>query len=188
MKITCSLAVLTLVALTPSNGFAQSGAMGSFQGLFTAHVGAVTGGEISEARLTPGVSVSVQEQDGWGAELDFGRTSEALAGVQVLDLSTYMVNALWLRPGGYLRPFGLAGGGVMQINGCDFPCDRPANTYDFGVNVGGGLLAVINDTIGVRGDVRYFLASADHPDLRRPDNFGFWRISLGATFMWAVAP
>ena len=156
MKNTCGLAALALVALTASDGFAQSRAMGSFQGLFTAHVGAVAGGEVSEARLTPGVSVSVQEQDGWGAELDFGRTSDALAGVQVLDLTTYMVNALWLKPDGYLRPFGLAGAGIMQVNGCDSPCDRPANTYDFGVAVGGGLLAVLNDTIGVRGDVRYF--------------------------------
>ena len=188
MKITSGLAALALVALTASDGFAQSRAMGSFQGLFTVHVGAVAGGEVSEARLTPGFSVSVQEPDGWGAELDFGRTSDALAGVQVLDLSTYMVNALWLRPGGYLRPFGLAGAGIMQINGCDSPCNSPANTYDFGVNFGGGLFAVLNDTVGLRGDARYFFTSADHPDLRRPDNFGFWRISVGATFMWAISP
>ena len=188
MKITCGLAALALVALTASDGFAQSRAMGSFHGLFTAHVGAAVGGEVSKPRLTPGASVSVQEQDGWGAELDFGHTSDALAGVQILDLTTYMVSALWMKPDGYLRPFGLAGAGIMQIDGCDSPCNRPAQTYDFGLTFGGGLLAALNDTVGVRGDVRYFFATADHPDLRRPDNFGFWRISVGATFMWAIAP
>jgi opacity protein-like surface antigen len=188
MKIHCGLAALAFVALTASDGVAQSRAMGSFRGLFTAHVGAAAGGEVSDPRGTLGLSVSVQEQDGWGAELDFGRTSDAVSGVQILDLTTYMVNAAWIRPEGFIRPFGIAGAGILQINGCDTPCNRPANTYDLGLTFGGGVLAVLNDTVGVRGDARYFFASADHPDLRRPDNFGFWRISVGATLMWAIAP
>ena len=182
------LAALALVVLTASNGFAQSRSMGSFRGLFIPHVGAAIGGEVSEAKGTLGVSVAVQEQDGWGAELDLGHTADALSGVQILDLTTYMVNASWVRPVGVIRPFGIAGGGIMQISGCDSPCNRPATTYDFGLNFGGGVFALLNDTFGVRGDVRYFFASADHPDLRRPDNFGFWRISLGATLMWAIVP
>ncbi len=186
IKINRGLAALALIALTASDGVAQR--MGSLRGLFTAHVGTATGGEVSDARITPGLSVSVQESDGWGAELDFGRASDARSGVQILDLTTYMVNSLWVKPSGTFRPFGLAGAGVVQINGCDSPCDRAATTYDFGLNAGGGVLAVFNDTFGVRGDVRYFFASADHPDLRRPDNFGFWRISIGATFIWDVVP
>jgi len=188
MKIHCGLAALALVALTASDGFAQSRAMGSFRGLFTAHIGAATGDDVSEPRLTAGASVSVQEQTGWGAELDFGRTSDASSGAQVLDLTTYMANAAWVRPAGSIRPFGIAGAGIMQINGCDTPCTRAATTYDFGLTVGGGVLALLNDAVGVRGDARYFFASADHPDLRRPDNFGFWRISIGATLMWAIIP
>ena len=187
MKITCGLAAFAFIALTASDGFAQSRAMGSFRGLFTAHIGAATGDEVSEASLTPGASISVQEGDGWGAELDFGHTSDALSGAQVLDLTTYMVNAAWVKPEGNIRPFAVAGAGVLQINGCD-ACNRPATTYDFGLNVGGGVLALVNDIIAVRGDVRYFFASADHPDLGRPDSFGFWRISVGMTFMWAIIP
>lgn len=188
MKITCGLAALTFVALTASAGFAQSRSMGSFSGLFTPHVGLATGGEVSEVRGTLGASVSVQEQDGWGAELDFGHTSDAVSGLQILDLTTYMVNASWIRPEGFIRPFGIAGAGILQIDGCDAPCNRPATTYDLGLNFGGGVIAVLNDVVGVRGDARYFFASADHPDLRRPDNFGFWRISMGVTFMWAIVP
>jgi opacity protein-like surface antigen len=188
MNINCGLAAIALIVLTASDGFAQSRSMGSFRGLFTGHVGAATGDELSEASFTFGLSVAVQEQDGWGAELDFGHTADSLSGSQVLDLTTYMVNASWVRPDGYIRPFGIAGAGIMQINGCDASCIGRVTTYDFGLNVGGGVLAVVNDTVGVRGDVRYFFASADHPDLQRPDNFGFWRISIGATLMWAIVP
>lgn len=187
MKINRGFAALALIALTASEGFAQSRSMGSFRGLFTAHLGAATGGDVSEARITLGASVAVHEQDGWGAELDFGRTSDARSGVQILDLTTYMVNASWVKPDGNIRPFGVAGAGIVQINGCD-TCNRAATTYDFGLNVGGGVFAVLSDTIGVRGDARYFFASADHPDLGRPNNFGFWRISIGATLMWAIVP
>ena len=188
MKITSGLAALAFIALTASDGFAQSRTMGSFRGLFTAHLGTATGGELSEASLTPGVSVSVQEGDGWGAELDFGHTFDVASGVQVLDLTTYMVNAAWVKPEGRIRPLAIAGAGVLQINGCNAPCNIAATTYDFGLTVGGGVLAAVNDIIGVRGDVRYFFASADHPDLGRPDSFSFWRISVGMTFMWAIIP
>jgi hypothetical protein len=188
MKINCGLAALALIALTATDGFAQNLRMGSLLGLFTAQIGTATGGELSDARMTPGFAVSVQEHDGWGAELDFGRASDARSNLQILDLTTYMFNASWVKPGGSLRPFGSAGAGVMQVNGCDSPCNRAATTYDLGFNFGGGVLAVFNDIVGVRGDVRYFVASADHPDLRRPDTFGFWRISIGATLMWAVVP
>ena len=188
MKIHSGLAALALIALTASNGFAQNPRMGSLLGLFTAHIGVATGGEVSDARMTPGFSVSAQEHDGWGAEFDFGRASDARSGVQILDLTTYMLNASWVKPYGSLRPFGSAGAGVVQVNGCDSPCQRAATTYDLGFNLGGGMFAVFNDTFGVRGDVRYFFASADHPDLRRPDNFGFWRISIGATLTWAIVP
>ncbi len=186
MTINYALAALALVALSASDGFAQSRNMGLFRGLFTAHIGTATGDEVSGARMTPGLSVSVQEYDGWGAEFDFGRASDSRSGVQILDLTTYMLNASWVRPDGSLRPFGVAGAGLMQINGCDSPCTRAATTYDLGLNFGGGVFAILNDTVGVRGDVRYFFASADHPDLRRPDNFGFWRISIGATLMWTI--
>ena len=73
-------------------------------------------------------------------------------------------------------------------NGCTSPCNRAANTYDLGWTAGGGVLARLNDYVGVRGDVRYFFSPADHFDLGRPDNVNFWRVSMGVTLMWAVVP
>ena len=183
-SVFCVIAVLLIAA----DGQAQSRAMGSFQGLFTPHIGVTEGGDVTDPRLTWGASVAVHEQDGWGAELDFGRASDTEAGSLELDLTTYMVNASWVRPAGSIRPFGLGGIGVMQVTGCTTPCTRASTTYDLGLTAGGGVLAVINDWVGVRGDVRFFFASADHFDLGRPDNLNFWRVSMGVTLMWSILP
>ena len=187
MKVTHWIAAMALLAAGASGAEAQSRSMGSFEGFFTPFLGLATGAEVTEPRLTFGASVSVHEQNGWGAELDFGHAGDTAAGALVLDVTTYMVNATWMRPEGLLRPFVLAGGGVMQLNGCGF-CNRPSRTYDFGVTTGGGVQARFNDTIGARADARYFFSSADHADLLRPDNFGFWRVSVGVTLMWVIVP
>jgi opacity protein-like surface antigen len=178
---------VAIALLIAAQAQAQSRAMGSFQGLFTPHLGAAVGGDVVDGRITWGASVAVHEQDGWGAELDFGRATDATVESQLLDLNTYMVNASWMRPRGYIRPFGIGGVGVMHVSGCTAPCPR-TSTYDFGWTAGGGVLTRISDWVAVRGDVRYFFASADHFDLGRPDNLDFWRISMGITLMWAIVP
>ena len=187
MKLIRSIATVAFLLAGVSTAHAQS-SMGSFGGFFTPFLGVAAGGELTQANMLFGASVSVQEQDGWGAELDFAHAGDTEVGRQELDVTTYMVNASWISPRGFIRPFGVAGGGVMQINGCDAPCNRASRTYDFGLTAGGGVLAVLNDSVGVRGDVRYFFAGADHVDLGRPDNFSFWRVSIGVTLMWAILP
>ena len=182
------LLVLALLAFNAIEARAQRG-VGSFTGFLTGHVGAVTAGDIDSSRATLGASVAVHEETGWGAEIDFGHTADALSqGRQILDVTSWMVNAAWARPAGLIRPFGTGGIGVLQVNGCDSPCNIPARTFDLGLNVGGGTYVALSDMAALRGDVRYFWSSANHPDLRRPDNFNYWRISFGVTFMWALTP
>jgi hypothetical protein len=178
---------LAAVAISAVDARAQM-SMGSFQGYLTGHVGAITGPDLSEPRLAGGASVAVQEGNGWGAELDFGHTTGAVSGRQILDVSSYLVNGSWVRPTGVFRPFAVAGAGVLRVNGCDAPCTRTALTYDFALSAGGGAYLAVTDMFGFRADARYFFTSADHSDLRRPENFSFWRVSIGATFMWAMAP
>ncbi|HWI17469.1 MAG TPA: outer membrane beta-barrel protein [Vicinamibacterales bacterium] len=178
---------LALVALSAVDARAQL-PLGSFKGYLTGHVGAINGSDLSDPKLAVGGSISMQEETGWGAEFDFGHTSDAVAGRQVLDVTSYLLNAKWVKPTGIIRPFAIAGGGVLQVNGCDAPCNRAARTYDFGLSAGGGAYVAVNDMIGFRADARYFFSSADHPDLGRPDNFQFWRVSFGATFMWTAGP
>lgn len=183
---TMIVSVAVLLAVSAIDARAQS--LGTFKGYLTAHIGAISGQDLSDKRLNGGASVSVQDASGWGAELDFGHASDAIAGPQILDITTYLVNASWVRSKGIVRPFGIGGAGIMQINGCDAPCNRAARTYDLGLSAGGGAFVVLHDMAAVRADARYFFSSADHPDLRRPDNFGFWRLTIGATFMWDILP
>ena len=176
-----------LVAAGATRAEAQM-TMRSFQGFFTGQAGVGLGGDASNPVFTPGASVSVQEANGWGAELDFGYSADLEAGRSVIDVATYMFNGNWVQPRGRLRPFAAAGLGLVQADGCESPCTRPAQTYDLGFSLGGGALFLANDLLGFRGDVRYFRTLADHPDLNRPDNLGFWRLSLGVTLAWTILP
>jgi hypothetical protein len=177
---------LAAVVLSASEARAQL-PLGSFKGYLTGHVGAINGPDLSDRRLAGGLSVAMQEESGWGAEFDFGLATDAVAGRQVLDVASYMFNAKWVQPGGLIRPFATVGAGVLQVDGCDL-CNRSARTFDFGLSAGAGVYVAPHDLFGLRADARYFFSSADHPDLRRPDNFQFWRLSIGATFMWTSGP
>jgi len=181
------LGVCVLMGTGASEARAQM-TMGTFKGYFTGHIGAVTGGDVTSARTAAGVSVAVHEASGWGAEADFGRSTDVSTSGPVLDLTTYIVNAAWVKPTGIVRPFGSAGAGILQIDGCGVRCGVSSRTYDLGISAGGGAFVAVSDFVGLRADVRYFFSAADHPELTRPDNLAFWRISIGATFLWAIVP
>ncbi len=185
--IVFAVCVCALVTAGATRAEAQL-SMGAFRGYLTGQVGLGAGGDLSNPVLTPGVAVSVQEANGWGAEFDFGYAADAEAGRQVLDVATYMFNGNWMQPRGRLRPFASAGAGLIQADGCDAPCSRPAKTFDLGLNAGGGAIYAANDIVGLRADVRYFRTLADHPDLGRADQLGFWRIAVGVTFQWVIVP
>jgi hypothetical protein len=186
-SVVVMLAVCAIVAAGASEARAQM-TMGTFKGYLTGHVGMATGGDITDDRMAAGASVAVHETTGWGAEIDFGRSTDLSAGPQLLDLTTYTANALWVRPSGMVRPFGGAGAGVLQVDGCMAPCGFVSRTFDLGVSLGGGAFVTLNDVAAIRADARYFFTPADHPELGRADNLKFWRLSIGATFMWAIVP
>lgn len=181
------LGMCVLIAASASDARAQM-TMGSFKGYLTGHVGAVTGGDVTNERLSAGASVAVHEATGWGAEIDFGRSTDVTVSRQLLDVTTYLVNAAWAKPIGTVRPFGTVGAGILQVTGCESPCSPASRTNDFGFSAGGGAFFAVNDVAALRADVRYFFSSADHPELRRPDHLAFWRVSVGATYTWAIVP
>lgn len=174
-----------LLVCHATNADAQM-SFGSFHGYLTGHIGGSLGGAVSDPRVTGGGSVSVQESTGWGAEVDFGRATEVDVDAQRLALTTYMVNMAYISPIGHIRPFAIAGGGVYQADGC--ACAHPSTTYDFGINGGGGVFFLANDVIGFRADARYFWTGADHPELARPDHLSHWRLTVGFTYLWTIAP
>jgi len=189
MKPTIAVLLGVCVAIVASANDAHAQmSMGTFQGFLTGHVGAVTGGDVTSARMVAGASMAVHEASGWGAEIDFGRATDVGAPRQLLDLTSYFVNAAWVKPRGTVRPFGLAGAGIMQIDGCVLPCRIDPRTYELGVSIGGGTYVTVTDFAALRADARYFMSTADHPELSRPGNLAFWRLTVGATFMWVIVP
>jgi hypothetical protein len=186
-SVVLGLGVCLLIVASASDARAQM-TMGTFRGYFTGHIGVLTGGEVTSARTAAGASVAVHESGGWGAEVDFGRSTEVSTSGPVLDFTTYFVNAAWVKPVGVFRPFGSGGVGILQIDGCGAPCGLEARTYDLGFSAGAGVFATVSEVVGLRGDVRYFYSGGDHPELNRPSNLGFWRVSIGATFLWAIVP
>ena len=177
------------VAIVASAGEARAQmTMGTFRGYLTGHVGMAAGGDVDDNRMAAGASVAVHESNGWGAEIDFGRSTDLTANRQLIDLTSYFVNAMMVKPAGILRPFGLAGAGIIQIDGCASPCAPSPRTHDLGITVGGGTYVTLTDYAAVRADARYVFTPAAHPELGRVDNLAFWRLSVGATFTWAIVP
>jgi hypothetical protein len=181
------LGVCLVIVASASDARAQM-STGVFHGLLTGHVGTVTAGDVTDARMVAGASVAVHESNGWGAEIDFGRATDVGVPQQRIDLTSYFVNAAWLKPRGIVRPFGLVGGGILQVDGCVLPCRVDPRTYELAVSVGGGTYVNVTDFAALRADARYFMSSVDHPELGRPGHLAFWRLSVGATFMWAIEP
>jgi opacity protein-like surface antigen len=82
------------------------------------------------------------------------------------------------------RPYATAGLGVIRSWVMD-----PSNTVvdtnqdNFAFNVGGGVMYLLNNRVGLRGDVRYFRALVDE-DKREGfyfKDYGFWRTTVGVT-------
>jgi opacity protein-like surface antigen len=181
------LGVCAALATSADEARAQM-TFGTFKGYLTGHIGVVSGGDVTSERTAAGASVGVYESNGWGAEIDFGRATDVAINTHPLNLTSYMVNAGWVKPSGVLRPFAGAGAGIMQVDGCGSPCGSSSRTYDLGMSVGGGAVVAVNEYVGFRADARYLVSFADHPELARPDNLRFWRLSVGATFMWVIVP
>jgi opacity protein-like surface antigen len=178
--------------------------------LFTPFVGANFGGDAdfgdfddfddeAERRIDFGASLGWMGAGIVGFEVDFGWSpnffentiGDADFGFGDSNVTTLMANLLVGVPvggqtGPGIRPYGSGGIGLIRshVDGGDFFDDL--NTNDLGFNVGAGLHGFFNDTIGIRGDVRYFRSLADNEpddefDLALSD-FDFWRATVGVTF------
>lgn len=180
-------AVVTTVSLTlPSTAAAQL-SFRPLTGFATAHLGATAGGDVG-ASPSAGASVAIVEESGLGAEIDFGYGAGSESRLGPGSVQSYMVNFAGVWPTGQIRPFVVAGGGAMHVRGCNVGCTRTISWTDWGWNAGAGAYYVMNEWLAFRGDVRYLAELGDHPDPERPRNFDFWRVSVGATFVWGISP
>ena len=163
----------------------------AFTGFATASIGRAHGGDARDAGWAPGVSMKVIEASGFGAELDLSHVREfdtehfVESGITTF---TFNATAVWSNPTAIVRPYVLAGFGVIRVRACDLDCQPVISRTDLGFDAGAGAYVLFNETIGARAEVRYFRFVQRHDDLPLTDNgfFDFWRTSVGLTFSWPI--
>ena len=87
--------------------------------------------------------------------------------------------------GGSIRPYALAGVGLIRTNVQTIGDVFDVQTKnDFGFDVGGGVMGFFAQNVGLRGDIRYFRSfeGGDNVTGLAVSNFNFWRASAGVTF------
>jgi opacity protein-like surface antigen len=128
-----------------------------------------------------------------GFEFEFGYTPDFFnqqtdfALIADSNVTTFMGNVLVnLGATARVKPYGIFGLGLLRsrIDATDLFDATTAN--DFGVNVGGGVICMFADNVGVRGDIRYFRSLQDPSNDNDTDvtlgKFDFWRGAVSFTF------
>jgi opacity protein-like surface antigen len=85
-----------------------------------------------------------------------------------------------------IRPYGVAGVGLIHQHIEAIGGAIDVSTTDFGYDVGGGLMLFFGRHVGMRGDLRYIRTASDNPlsDLiaLKQGSLNFTRASVGITF------
>ncbi len=168
------LGVFLFGCLTPATALAD--------GMFTTFIGTAM------SERTYGLSIAAMGRETIGFEFDLGFTPDFFAETEPdtnNNLLTVMGNLIVGVPIGSVRPYAVGGIGIMRsrITGAADIID--VNRNDFGVNFGAGIMGLFSDSVGIRGEFRYFRSLEDQVD-GFPDfdlsKFDFWRGSVGLVF------
>lgn len=182
--------------------------------LFTPYLGIVFGGEANtvdidtldeafEQRSVFGGSLATMGGGVFGLEFDFGyapnffQLTEGGEDFEFFDVNssliTLMGNVVVGIPiggsrGPGVRPYATAGIGLMRADVRFEDVFENLSSNDLGINVGGGVNVFFSDSLGIRGDVRFFRGLQNEEgdpllDLNfNLDDFDFWRTTVGVTF------
>jgi opacity protein-like surface antigen len=158
--------------------------------LLTPYAGLTFGGNAPDEKPTYGVSFAYLGAGIFGLEFDAAITpnffdADDSVAVEDSNVSTVMGNLILSAPGA-VRPYVSGGIGLIRARATSVGNVFDVDDNSFGVNVGGGLMGMFGDHVGLRGDVRYFrgfqdFEVVDDVNLDLSD-FDFWRGSLGLTF------
>jgi opacity protein-like surface antigen len=184
LSFRCSL----FAALTLLGAVAPAAAQDS---LFAPFAAVTFGGDTRKNGATFGFSTAYIEESGWGGEFDLAYVTDFNdRDFESTSITTAMINLMvapklpWTK---WVRPYGVAGPGLIRARGCSRPnCVTELSRTSLGIDVGAGVLVPFNDALGVRADFRYFRYVGIHNDLPRTGNgqFDFWRIAGGGTVTW----
>ena len=132
---------------------------------------------------TYGVNFGAMSGGVIGAEFDFWYTPDFFGTSGVVNKSgvmTIMGSVIAGIPvggpsGAGIRPYGVFGVGLVRRSLEFKEIFDDISSNDFGYNAGGGIMGFFNQTVGIRGEYRYFwsFTSSDEKD------FNFSRASLG---------
>jgi opacity protein-like surface antigen len=171
---------------------AGSAARANAQVRLTPFAGVTFGGDAPASKFSTGVSLGFTGPV-VGFEFDFGYTPDffnedpdfALVGDS--NVTTLMGNLVIGSHQGRVQPYGLVGVGLLRSRVSDAEgLFGDITTNDFAISAGGGVIGMLNDRVGLRGDIRYLRSLQDN----EPDSdldvsiakFGFWRATAGLTF------
>jgi opacity protein-like surface antigen len=130
----------------------------------------------------------------FGVELDFGyapnffeqqNTSEFDGNVTTLMGNLILGIPIGGQTGGGVRPYVSGGAGLIKSRLDDVEDFFDIDESSFGINAGGGVMIFFTDSVGIRGDLRYFRSfkNIDENDLNLSlGGFDFWRASAGVSF------
>lgn len=163
--------------------------------LITPYLGSAFGGATSSQHVVYGASAAWMSHGIIGVEFDGSIAPDLLdeddgviLGITDSNVTTLMgslvIGAPLGEPG--IRPYAVAGAGLIKARVSDADDIFDIDENSFGINVGGGVHALVSERVGLRADVRYFRGvrdsdSGDDIDLEL-GSFDFWRATVGATF------
>jgi hypothetical protein len=160
-----------------------------YTGMLTAHLGAASGGDVGDASTTAGASLTVVDENGLGAELDIAHTGDF--GNDFFaegSITSYMLNFVGSYPHPTIRPFVTVGVGALRVHTALASGEPTGARTEAAWGAGGGMVYMITDYAGIRGDLRYFRFIDRPDDFQTPDGgfFDYWRWSIGGTFSWTL--
>ena len=170
-------------------GAAVAEAQTPFTAHLTGHIGAASHGDIRDATVTPGGSMAVLDENGLGAEFDIAHGGDFDTTLFAdSSLTTAMLNFIAMYPHERIRPFLSVGAGILRVRVAYSPDESSTGSTDLAWGAGGGVLYMLNEAFGLRGDVRYFRHFSRQDSIPLGDNgiLDFVRTSFGVTYSWPL--
>lgn len=180
---------LAFILATAVTGFAPAATHA--QTFVTPFAGVTFNGDAPENALTTGVGLTFMGKIA-GFEIDLGYTpdffGESAEEVLIADSNiTTLTGNLVIGVGdGPVRPYGVVGVGLMRTRVEIDDIFDDVSQNDVAISAGVGVIGMLGERVGLRGDVRYFRSLEDPSDDDDFDvsigNFDFWRATAGVTF------
>jgi opacity protein-like surface antigen len=160
----------------------------------SARINAGSARDNASATFTPkinyGASLAAMRTGVVGFEIDVGHSPNFFedhtsgSGFRLTNdsrVTTLTGNVIVGAHGGPIRPYVVGGAGLIRTNLHNVQRQQDSANNHFGINVGGGVIGLLSQNLGLRGDIRYFRSFHDTTDFPTLEDFTFWRGSVGVS-------